>query len=149
MPLAAECGQDLLLLDVPGWFSVRCGRGFFRRYREDLVGFVLAWAVVGFLVLTAWKLDADREIGREICERFVHIGDLLALAGPALWGRIPQKYRNVSRCRRATALPPLFRSGERPELHGGLLGQVDRIDGVLVELRLGADPRALAAGTGS
>jgi Na+/proline symporter len=55
-PLASERGQDLLLLDMPGWFSARRWQGFFRRYREDLVGFVLAWGVVGLLVLTAWGL---------------------------------------------------------------------------------------------
>jgi Na+/proline symporter len=55
-PLAAERGQDLLLLDAPGWFTARRWHGFFRRYREDLVGFVLAWGVVGLLVLCAWGL---------------------------------------------------------------------------------------------
>jgi len=55
-PLAAERGQDLLMLDLPGWFTVARWQGFFRRYREDLVGFVLAWATVGLLVLTAWGL---------------------------------------------------------------------------------------------
>ena len=60
-PLAAELGQDLILLDVPGWFTLRRWRGFFRRYREDLVGFLLAWATVGLLVLSAWGL---MQIGR-------------------------------------------------------------------------------------
>ncbi len=60
-PLAAELGQDLILLDVPGWFTLRRWRGFFRRYREDLVGFALAWATVGLLVLSAWGL---MQIGR-------------------------------------------------------------------------------------
>jgi len=55
-PLAGELGQDLLLLDVPGWFTAERWRGFLRRYREDLVGFVLAWGTVGFLVLTAWAI---------------------------------------------------------------------------------------------
>jgi Na+/proline symporter len=55
-PLAADCGQDLLMLDLPGWFTVARWQGFFRRYREDLVGFVLAWGTVGLLVLTAWGL---------------------------------------------------------------------------------------------
>lgn len=55
-PLAAERGQDLLLLDLPGWFTAARWRGFFHRYREDLVGFLLAWVTVGLLVLSAWGL---------------------------------------------------------------------------------------------
>ena len=60
-PLAAERGQDLLLLDLPGWFTARRWQGFFHRYREDLVGFVLAWGVVALLVLAAWGL---MQVGR-------------------------------------------------------------------------------------
>ncbi len=60
-PLAAERGQDLLLLDLPGWFTARRWHGFFRRYREDLVGFALAWGVVVLLVLAAWGL---MQVGR-------------------------------------------------------------------------------------
>ncbi|MGA2065441.1 MAG: sodium:solute symporter family protein [Thermoguttaceae bacterium] len=60
-PLAAERGQELLLLDAPGWFTARRWQGCFRRYREDLVGFVLAWGVVALLVLAAWGL---MQIGR-------------------------------------------------------------------------------------
>ena len=60
-PLAAERGQDLLLLDLPGWFTVGRWQGFFRRYREDLVGFMLAWGVVALLVLAAWGL---MQVGR-------------------------------------------------------------------------------------
>jgi len=55
-PPAAQRGQDLVFLDLPGWLSAGRWRGFFRRYREDLVGFVLAWATVGVLVLMAWGL---------------------------------------------------------------------------------------------
>ncbi len=55
-PLAADCGQDLLLLDAPGWFTAARWRGFFRRYREDLIGFVLAWASVGLLIFLAWAV---------------------------------------------------------------------------------------------
>jgi hypothetical protein len=51
--LAAERGEDLILLDLPGWLTAERWRGFFRRYREDLVGFILAWVSVGFLVLVA------------------------------------------------------------------------------------------------
>ncbi len=55
-PLAADRGQELLLLDVGTWFTAARWRGFFRRYREDLVGFLLAWAAVGLLILLAWLL---------------------------------------------------------------------------------------------
>ncbi len=60
-PLAADRGQDLILLDLPGWFTAQRWHGFFRRYREDLVGFVLAWGAVGLLVLTGWAVV---QIGR-------------------------------------------------------------------------------------
>jgi len=55
-PLAADRGQDLLLLDLPGWFKRARWRGFFHRYREDLIGFVLAWATVGLLIVIAWAI---------------------------------------------------------------------------------------------
>jgi len=55
-PLAAERGQDLLLLDVPGWLTRARWKGFFRRYREDLAGFALAWATVGLLIVAAWAI---------------------------------------------------------------------------------------------
>lgn len=55
-PLAASRGQDLILLDLTGWFTVDRWRGFFHRYREDLVGFILAWASVGVMVLVAWAI---------------------------------------------------------------------------------------------
>ncbi|MBE7560320.1 sodium:solute symporter family protein [bacterium] len=55
-PLARERGQDLLFLDLPGWFTRERWQGFFFRYREDLVGFALAWIAVGLMVLCAWGL---------------------------------------------------------------------------------------------
>jgi Na+/proline symporter len=55
-PLAADRGQELLLLDVGTWFTTARWRGFCRRYREDLFGFLLAWASVGLLLLSAWLL---------------------------------------------------------------------------------------------
>ncbi|NUN96136.1 MAG: sodium:solute symporter family protein [Candidatus Omnitrophica bacterium] len=55
-PLAAERGQDLILLDLPGWFTAERWSGFFHRYREDLVGFVLAWLTVAFLISLAWGI---------------------------------------------------------------------------------------------
>jgi len=55
-PLAADLGQEMVLLDLPGWFTAERWRGFFRRYREDIVGFTFAWATVGLLVLLGWAL---------------------------------------------------------------------------------------------
>jgi Na+/proline symporter len=55
-PLAAERGEDLILLDMPGWLHAERWRGFFTRYREDLAGFALAWLTVGFLIVVAWGL---------------------------------------------------------------------------------------------
>jgi Na+/proline symporter len=53
---ATEPGGNLLLLDAAGWFTRHRWQHFFSRYREDLIGFVLAWGVVGLLVLLAWGL---------------------------------------------------------------------------------------------
>ncbi len=53
-PLAADRGQDLLLLDMPGWLTRERWHGFWRRYREDLVGFALAWLTVAGMILLAW-----------------------------------------------------------------------------------------------
>ena len=55
-PLAAERGQDLILLDLPGWLTAARWRGFWGRYREDLLGFALGWLSVGALVLIAWAV---------------------------------------------------------------------------------------------
>jgi Na+/proline symporter len=60
-PLAAGRGQDLLLVDLPGWLTAERWHGFFRRYREDLIGFALAWLTVGFLISAAWLL---MQVGR-------------------------------------------------------------------------------------
>ncbi len=53
-PLAAELGEDMILLDAPGWFTKARWTGFPRRYREDIVGFFLAWLTVGVLTFIAW-----------------------------------------------------------------------------------------------
>jgi Na+/proline symporter len=53
-PLAEERGEDLVLLDLPGWFTLERWRGFPGRYREDLIGFALAWLAVAALILLAW-----------------------------------------------------------------------------------------------
>ncbi|MCX7044356.1 MAG: hypothetical protein NTX50_02575, partial [Candidatus Sumerlaeota bacterium] len=55
-PLATDLGQDLILLDLGGWLRAERWRGFFKRYREDLIGFFLAWGSVGLLVLAAWAI---------------------------------------------------------------------------------------------
>jgi Na+/proline symporter len=55
-PLAADRGQELILLDVGTWFTAGRWHGFLGRYREDLFGFLLAWASVGVLILAAWLL---------------------------------------------------------------------------------------------
>ncbi len=55
-PLAKDYGQDLILLDIPGWLTAERWKGFFKRYREDVVGFFLAWGMVGFLVALAWAI---------------------------------------------------------------------------------------------
>ena len=55
-PLASKSGEDLLLLDLPGWVKKERRKDFFKRYREDLVGFLLSWMVVGILILLAWGI---------------------------------------------------------------------------------------------
>ena len=55
-PLASETGDDLILLDLPGWRKKARWTNFFSRYREDLVGFLLSWVVVGLLILLAWSI---------------------------------------------------------------------------------------------
>ena len=55
-PLASLTGDDLLLLDLPGWGRKERWTNFFRRYREDLVGFFLSWVIVGLLILFAWGI---------------------------------------------------------------------------------------------
>ena len=55
-PLASETGDDLILLDLPGWRKKARWANFFSRYREDLVGFLLSWVVVGLLILLAWSI---------------------------------------------------------------------------------------------
>ncbi len=55
-PLASVSGDDLLLLDLPGWFHKERRHNFLRRYREDIGGFLLSWLVVGVLILLAWGI---------------------------------------------------------------------------------------------
>lgn len=53
-PLAADIGTDLVFLDLPGWFKPERRRNFWKRYREDIVGFSLAWLAVFALIFIAW-----------------------------------------------------------------------------------------------
>ena len=53
-PLAGEFGQELILVDLPGWFKKSRWHNFTARYREDWRGFLLAWGFVALLVLIAW-----------------------------------------------------------------------------------------------
>jgi Na+/proline symporter len=55
-PLASLTGDDLLLLDLPGWGRRDRWNNFFKRYREDIGGFLLSWVVVGLLILLAWGI---------------------------------------------------------------------------------------------
>ncbi len=55
-PLAELTGDDLLLLDLPGWTRKSRWHNFFFRYREDLIGFALGWLTVGLLMVLAWGI---------------------------------------------------------------------------------------------
>jgi Na+/proline symporter len=55
-PLAAGLGKDLIMLDAPGWFRAGRWKGFPARYREDLIGFSLAWIMVVALIFLAWGI---------------------------------------------------------------------------------------------
>ncbi|MDD2710811.1 MAG: sodium:solute symporter family protein [Verrucomicrobiae bacterium] len=55
-PSAGECGEDLIFLDLPGWLTAKRWKGFWKRYREDLLGFVIAWAAIGFIIWMAWLI---------------------------------------------------------------------------------------------
>ncbi len=54
--LAADSGKDLLLYDLPAWLTRQRWQGFFFRYREDLIGFALAWVSVGLIIAFAWAI---------------------------------------------------------------------------------------------
>jgi Na+/proline symporter len=51
---AGKTGQALILVDLPGWLKASRWTDFGRRYREDWVGFLLAWLFVIGLVIMAW-----------------------------------------------------------------------------------------------
>ena len=48
--LATDQGQGLILMDLPGWLKKERWVGFGRKYREDWLGFLLGWIVVGILL---------------------------------------------------------------------------------------------------
>lgn len=56
LPLASETGDDLLLLDLPGWLKKDRWTNFFTRYREDLIGFVLSWLFIAVIIFLAWAI---------------------------------------------------------------------------------------------
>jgi Na+/proline symporter len=53
-PLARDYGKDLILLDFMSWFKKERWENFSSRYREDWLGFLLAWIFVIVLVFVAW-----------------------------------------------------------------------------------------------
>jgi Na+/proline symporter len=55
-PLASEHAKDLLFLDIGGWLRRSRWTRFRHRYKEDVVGFILAWATVGAIVALAWGI---------------------------------------------------------------------------------------------
>jgi len=55
-PLAKDVGKDLILYDAATWFTKDRWTNFWTRYKDDLGGFLLAWLMVGFLILVAWLL---------------------------------------------------------------------------------------------
>jgi Na+/proline symporter len=55
-PLAKKYGKDLILLDFPGWLKKERWQNFAFRYREDWLGFLLAWTFVLVLVFIAWLI---------------------------------------------------------------------------------------------
>ncbi len=52
----ANTGKSLILVDVGSWFQKERWRHFFTRYKEDWLGFLLAWLFVLVLVLIAWGI---------------------------------------------------------------------------------------------
>jgi len=86
-PPAAGHGKDLLLLDLPSWLTPGRRRGFFKRYREDLIGFALGWAAVGLLILTAWAgelISGQRELDIRRTRGLSHKGPADSRRGHAL-----------------------------------------------------------------
>ena len=53
-PLASKYGKDLILVDLPGWFTKERRKDFMQRYKEDFYGFLLAAVFVCLLVIIAW-----------------------------------------------------------------------------------------------
>jgi len=51
---AGTVGAAMIFLDAPGWLSKTRWTNFWSRYREDVGGFVVAWAMVALLLAIAW-----------------------------------------------------------------------------------------------
>ncbi|MEM7375396.1 MAG: sodium:solute symporter family protein [Bacteroidota bacterium] len=54
--LATAHGKGLILLDLPSWLSRKRWQNFAKAYREDWLGFLLAWGMVLFLIGLAWAI---------------------------------------------------------------------------------------------
>jgi Na+/proline symporter len=48
--------KELLLLDVKTWFTKERWNNFNKRYRTDFYGFLLGWAFVAVIILSAWLI---------------------------------------------------------------------------------------------
>ncbi|MCB0602279.1 MAG: sodium:solute symporter family protein [Saprospiraceae bacterium] len=55
---AGSQGMEMILLDIPSWFKPGRWSHFWSRYREDAMGFLLAWLFVGGLIGLAWIMLA-------------------------------------------------------------------------------------------
>ncbi len=53
---AGKFGQALILLDLPGWLKASRRKNFINRYREDWIGFLLAWLFVIGLIIMSWSI---------------------------------------------------------------------------------------------
>lgn len=53
---AGKFGQALILLDLPGWLKASRRKNFLSRYREDWIGFLLAWLLVIGLIIMSWSI---------------------------------------------------------------------------------------------
>ncbi len=52
--LATDHGQGIILSDLPGWLRAERWRNFGHKYKEDWLGFLLAWGFVAILMGIAW-----------------------------------------------------------------------------------------------
>lgn len=55
-PDAGKFGQALILLDLPGWLKASRRKNFINRYKEDWIGFLVAWLFVIALIIMSWSI---------------------------------------------------------------------------------------------